>query len=178
VDVPDDYDLADPDDSEYLFESWEFEQLVEASQAGSIPAGRELLRRALLVVDAITGRPGAVGFPDDLALKWLSAFLRDAHAAPATSVAQLISPWKAGARPRHRTVEELEHFKAIRRDAYCRVRRIIEAGATITLDAVCDEVATAMTNEGFRNTRGGAIKGPSVKSWYNAGQRSADTDQF
>jgi hypothetical protein len=149
----------DPNADEH-FERWEFERLAEAARGGSLAAGQELIRRAVIRLESTCSqRPDLIGphLGD-----WLRRLLDDASKNPRQSIGQLIAPRSSRKRPKSHA--ELLHDLALMQEAYFRVRKAVDAGEP--LKNVFDAVAEELNRLGYRNSNNRPLKGSSIRDRY------------
>ena len=143
-------------------ERWQIGRLRELAGSGSLAAGRELIRLAI-----IQGEQASSQYPDQLdpALwDWLKGVLSKASRNPRQSVGHVLAP--PGERLRPQSEAELIHAMSLDQEAYYRVRKAVDDG--VQLKTALTAVAEELNALGYRNSNNKPLQASSIRDRYYA----------
>ena len=143
-------------------ERWQIGRLRELARGGSLAAGRELIRLAI-----VQGEQASSAHPDLLepaVWDWLKNILTKASRNPRQSVGHVIAP--PGERLRPQSEAELIHAMSLDQEAHYRVRKAVEDGES--LKSALATVAEELNALGYRNSNNQPLQPSSIRDRYYA----------
>jgi hypothetical protein len=146
-------------------ESWQIRRLRELARGGSLAAGRELIRLAI-----IQGEQASTQHPQLLepALwDWVKNVLTQASRNPRQSIGQVLAP--PGQHLRPRSEAELIHAMSLEQEAYHRVRKALDEG--VPLKDALPVIANELNALGYRSSNNRPLQPSSIRDRYYAVSR-------
>lgn len=144
---------------------WQITRLRELAGNGSLAAGRELIRLAILQCEQTsTEHPDLL---EPTLCDWLKDVLSTASGNPRVPIGHVLAP--PGERLRPRSDAELVHAISLEQEAYYRVQQALDDG--VPLKAALPAVARELNALGYRNSNNRPLGPSSIRDRYYAVSR-------
>lgn len=144
---------------------WQVARLRELARRGSLAAGRELIRLAVVqCVQASRRHPDL--FAPDLC-DWLKDVLTRAASNPRQPIGHVVAAPRERLRPK--TDAELAHDMSLDQEAYYRVRKAVDGG--VPLRTILPAVAEELNALGYRNSNHQPLQASTIRHRYYAVSR-------